>query len=279
MSQTLRWNRLFTAQRAGVISWSRKALAEEFPLHDHDFPEVFWISEGKMQHLINGKTTELIRGELVFVRAKDCHGFRGASDQGGVVCNFAVRADIVRHLRERYFPALTTAWWDEAGVPASLHLSAAELQTLNHSARDLADGSAPDLHATERFLLNLFHLLRQRESPNPKSMEPAWLTAARKAMEDPRNLQAGMPKLVRLAGCSAEHLARTVRRIHHTTPTELVNEMRINWTAAELQFSSRDIADIALAVGFESLSHYYHLFRQQLGVTPRQFRLRARTLA
>lgn len=279
MSLTLRWNRLFTPQRAGMISWSRKAVGEEFPLHDHDFPEVFWISEGTMQHLINGSTTELTRGELVFVRAKDCHAFRGAGERGGVVCNFAVRADIVRHLRERYFPALSTAWWDGAIVPPSLQLSAVELQSLDHSARELADGSVSDLHATERFLLNLFHRLRQRESPSPKSLEPAWLTAARKSMEDPRNLHAGMPKLVRLAGCSAEHLARTVRRVHDTTPTELVNEMRINWTAAELQFSSRDIADIALAVGFESLSHYYHLFRKQLGVTPRQFRLRARTLA
>jgi len=262
-----------------MISWSRKAIGEEFPLHDHDFPEVFWISEGTMQHQINGHPTELKRGDLLFVRAQDCHSFCGAGDQGGVVCNFAVRADVVSHLRARYFPGLATAWWDEAFVPSSLSLAASELQTMDHSAREFAEGSAPDLPATERFLLNLFHLLRKRESPNPKSLEPAWLTAARKAMEDPRNLQAGTPKLVRLAGCSAEHLARTIRRVHHRTPTELVNEMRINWTAAELQFSSRSIADVALAVGFESLSHFYHLFRKQLGVTPRQFRLRARALA
>jgi AraC family transcriptional regulator, dual regulator of chb operon len=262
-----------------MISWSRKAVGEEFPLHDHDFPEVFWISEGVMQHLINGTTTELKRGDLVFVRAKDGHAFCGAGERGGVVCNFAVRPDVVRHLRERYFPTLASAWWDAAAVPSCLQLSAAELQTLDHSARDFAEGSVPDLHATERFLLNLFHLLRKRESPAPDSLEPAWLVAARKAMEEPKNLSAGVPKLVRLCGCSAEHLARTVRRIHGTTPTGLVNELRINWTAAELQFSSREIAEIALAAGFESLSHYYHLFRQQLGVTPRKFRLRARTLA
>jgi AraC-like DNA-binding protein len=40
----------------------------------------------------------------------------------------------------------------------------------------------------------------------------------------------------------------------------------------------KDIADIAAAAGFESLSHFYHLFQKQHGVTPRQFRERFRTL-
>jgi AraC family cel operon transcriptional repressor len=279
MHLTLRWDRLFSPQRAGHLAWSRKAPGEEFPLHDHDFPEVFWVSEGSLWHEINGLATDLTRGQLVFIRPADRHGFRGIGGRAGVVCNFATRPDVVAHLRQRYFAAWPGAWWHAGRVPVAVALSAAELHTLDHAAREFATVAEPDLHTTERFLLNLLHVVRQHGQPARLGSEPAWLARARAAMAEPRHLTHGVPRLVRLAGCSPEHLARTVRRIHGVTPTELVNQLRLAWAGAELQFSSREIAEIALAAGFESLSHFYHLFRRQHGVPPRQFRVRARALA
>lgn len=276
---TLRWNRLFSDRRVGQISWARKGSGEIFPLHDHDFPEVFWISEGKLRHEVNGTASDVDRGQLFFIRPEDRHSFLGLGETGGVVCNFAVRPDITDHFRKRYFPKLRTAWWHKDPLPWSVPLAAAELHTLDLAARELAALGEPTLANAERFLLNLFHVVQSRERVQRIGLEPVWLTTARAAMNDPRHLSGGVPQLVKLAGYSPEHLARTVRRVHGVTPTDLVNELRLGWAAAELQFSSREIADIALAAGFESLSHFYHLFRRMHGVTPRVFRLRARTLA
>lgn len=278
MPLTLRWNRLMSPHRLAQLSWSRKAVGEEFPLHDHDYPEVFWIADGVMQHAVNGVTTELERGRLVFIRPSDCHRFLGTGDHGGTVCNFALRRDVLARVRRRYFSRLRGAWWQDAAMPAGVQLSGAELRMLDQAARELANVRTLTIAEVDRFLLNLFHLLRERESPERHAREPAWLATARQAMVDPQKLAGGVSELVRLAGCSAEHLARTVRRVHGVTPTELVNQQRLDWAAVELQFSSRGITDISLAAGFESLSHFYHLFRRQHGVTPRQFRLRAHAL-
>jgi len=275
---TLRWRRLFPHGRLAQISWSRKAPGEEFPLHDHDFPEVFWVAEGELEHAINGSTERLRRGELIFIRPADRHGFVGCGAGGGVLINLAVRTDLVDRLRRRHCPASRETWWDPSPRPARILLTAAELHALDQAARELAAPAEPDLLETERFLLNLFHLLRQREgAPRPQD-EPGWLTAARQTLTDPAHLAEGVAHLTRRAGCSPEHLARTVRRVHGLTPTELVNRQRLDWAAGELMFTGRGIADVALAAGFESLSHFYHLFRRQHGVTPRQFRLRARAL-
>lgn len=279
MPLTLRWNRLMSPRRVAQISWSRKAVGEEFPLHDHDFPEIFWVSEGTTRHTVNGVTTELGRGQLVFIRPDDCHGFRGAGEHGGTVCNLALRRDVLAHVRRRYFAGRRDAWWHDAAMPTGVLLTGAELRALDHAARELASVRTLTVADVDRFLLNLFHLLRERESPARQATEPAWLAAARQALADPQRLARGVPELVRLAGCSPEHLARTVRRVHGFTPTDLVNQQRLDWAAVELQFSSRGISDISLAAGFESLSHFYHLFRRQHGVTPRQFRLRARAFA
>jgi AraC family cel operon transcriptional repressor len=278
MSMTLRWKRLFKEARMAQMSQARKAPGEEFPLHDHDFPEVFWISEGTVEHTINGQQATMTRGELVFVRAPDRHHFLGSQPKGGVISNLAVRADVAAHLRTRYFPDATHAWWTTAGIPSTIRLTAGELHALDQAAREIGATPNPDLLATERFLLNLFHLLRRRETHVQLEAEPAWLAEARGALADPRHLAAGVHKLAQLAGCSAEHLARTVRRVHGMTPTDLVNRQRLDWAAGELMFSTTSITDIAAAAGFESLSHFYHLFRARHGVPPRQFRRRAQPL-
>jgi AraC family cel operon transcriptional repressor len=278
MSLTLRWKRLYPAGRLSQLSWARTAAGEEFPLHDHDFPEFFWIPEGEVEHTINGQTSQLGRGDLMFVRAADRHRFVGRGERGAVIANFAVRADLVAHLRRRYFPQATDAWWTTAPVPPRLALSAADLHALAQAAREFALHPQPDLLSTERFLLNLFEMLRQHDAPHHAAAEPDWLGEARRAMGESQHLAGGVRRLARLAGCSPEHLARTVRRVHGVTPTDLVNRQRLDWAGSELMFTGREIAEVALAAGFESLSHFYHLFRQRHGVTPRQFRLRARAL-
>lgn len=279
MPLTLRWKRLFPSGRLSQLSFSRKAPGEEFPLHDHDFPEVFWIAEGEVDHTINGQTSRLVRGDLMFIRAQDTHHFLGAGTSGGgVIANFAIRPDLVTAFRRRYFPQGRHAWWTRSAVPPLLSLNPADVHALEQAARELGAHTRPDRLATDRFLHELFHLLRASRREAPGAAEPAWLADARRALRDPQHLAAGVPRLASLAGCSPEHLARTVRRVHGVTPTDLVNRQRLDWAAGELMFTGREITEVALAAGFESLSHFYHLFRRQHGVPPRQFRLRARAL-
>jgi len=278
MSLTLRWKQVFPRQGLALIGWSRKRTGEIFPLHDHDYPEVFWIEEGELGHTINGETTVLRRGELRFVRANDRHEFIGRGDPGGVVANVAVRASVISDLRRRYGSAATEAWWHGQPVPPRITLSVADVHTLGQAARELAARAHVDRLAVDRFLLNLIELIRRPDAARRATGEPGWLSDARAALGDPRHLAGGVARLNQLAGCSAEHLARTVKRVHGVTPTDLVNQQRLEWAASELMFSGREIADVALAAGFESLSHFYHLFRRQHGTTPRRFRLRGRSL-
>ncbi len=274
--QHLVWNRLFSNKACSIVGWGRKGQGEVFPLHDHDFPEVFWIPEGRVRHQINGETESLATGDLVFIRPADAHGFVGELPKGGTIANVALRADLIEDLRQRHLGSVSGGWWHEARQPIHIRLSASELRSLAISARELAaDGEGTA--ATARFVLNLFHLLGQHDAPQRVQSEPAWLGEARLAMEHPKNLPFGVSRLVKLSNRSHEHLARTVRQVHGITPTELVNHQRLRWASEQLQFSAEPIAGIALDAGFESLSHFYKLFRQEFGVSPRHFRLRARS--
>lgn len=279
MSQTLRWKRLFPDSRAGLISWTQKAPGETFPAHDHDFPEVFWIRHGEIEHTLDGEAERLTAGRLVFVRAENVHAFRGVGAAGGEICNFAVRADVAAHVRRRYLPRAEVAWWAPAGLQRRATLPAAATHALDLAAREYARVPQPGLFETERFLLNLLHAAGVAGTPVAAAPAPAWMSAALDAMDNPGELQRGPARFAQLAGCTPAHLARTVRAVHGVTPTALLNARRLDRAAVELQFTARPIVEIALELGFDGLSHFYRLFRRRFGTTPRDFRLRARTVA
>jgi len=77
-----------------------------------------------------------------------------------------------------------------------------------------------------------------------------------------------------VAGRSREHVNRVDRATSGRTATELVNETRLTRAAAELTMTDDPIARIAVARGLPNLSHFYRLFNERFGTTPRRFRLR-----
>ena len=73
----------------------------------------------------------------------------------------------------------------------------------------------------------------------------------------------------------ASFAGRATVRWLKQTPTEIVNTVRMDYSARQLTETARPILEIALDCGLNNLSHFYALFRQRFGVSPRKYRLRA----
>jgi AraC family cel operon transcriptional repressor len=76
----------------------------------------------------------------------------------------------------------------------------------------------------------------------------------------------------KLACRTPGHLCKSFRKYLGKTPTDFVNELRINHAAKLLSDSQQDILEIADAMNFQSLSRFYCLFRRQYGVSPGAYR-------
>jgi AraC-like DNA-binding protein len=72
------------------------------------------------------------------------------------------------------------------------------------------------------------------------------------------------------------YLSRAFKADSGYTIVEYVNKVRIQRSCVLLKRSSASILDIALAVGYNSLSHFNHYFRRITGSSPREFRSRSR---
>jgi len=79
-----------------------------------------------------------------------------------------------------------------------------------------------------------------------------------------------------LAGVSPGHLCRTMREYYAMTPTEFVTALRLRHAEVLLATTSEPLTSIAYRCGFSSPSYFSKCFHATQGVSPRDFRRRAR---
>lgn len=82
----------------------------------------------------------------------------------------------------------------------------------------------------------------------------------------------GTSRLADALGLSRRHLTRRVKEATGESPGKLLRRMRLDRAAQLLRETSKDISEIARAVGFNSPSHFSKSFQRQFGTSPSRFR-------
>lgn len=77
-------------------------------------------------------------------------------------------------------------------------------------------------------------------------------------------------------GISQNHLIHLFRQQFHMTPTEYINQLRVQKAIDLLINTDINILNIALLCGFGSLSNFYEFFKRQAKLTPSKYRKQSR---
>ncbi len=253
----------------------RKDLPETPPVieHDHDYFELFMVQNGHVHHWINGVEEVLEPGHLVFIRPADRHALQGVPGTGARILNVMFRTETADHLSERYASDVAGRFfWQSGPLPVTLRLRGHQRERAVNSMLTL-DSSFRSLSRIEHFLLSVMtHVLDAGEIVDDRA--PAWLLSACRAAREPRVFRQGAEGFLEAAGRSQEHVCRQARRYLGLSPTQYVNRIRIQHAAMLLAGTGRTLPEIAHDCGFENLSYFHRLFREQYGTTPRGYRQR-----
>jgi AraC-like DNA-binding protein len=83
---------------------------------------------------------------------------------------------------------------------------------------------------------------------------------------------ASLGDIARAAGCSEFHLCRVFRELTGLTLHAYRHQLRLRRSLEPICEGTRDLIDIALALGYASHSHFTAAFRRTFGVTPSALR-------
>jgi AraC-like DNA-binding protein len=81
-----------------------------------------------------------------------------------------------------------------------------------------------------------------------------------------------LEELSKICAFSKEHLSRIFRKETGTTIKKYYLEKKMELAAYLLQYSERPVQDIAYFLGFSSHGRFSGYFRQQYGVSPKEYR-------
>ncbi len=266
---------------------------EATALHSQDFWEIEYSIAGAGANLLHfqAEEHETMAGSLSLIPAARGHIAKSRGDWQFI--NVAFRAEDFRDwCRIAGFSEDFAAWKAEAvpiecAVPvrhqaacetvfkrmATLFgLAAADDSSANRSGETKARNSRLSLELC-RFWSEVMPFFRSRIR---HVIAPPWLESALKKMQNEEDLRGGHARLCSLCCVAPEHLARVFRAVHDQTPTQWINEMRLQRAASLLLSTTREIDDIGASCGFENHSYFYRLFARRFGLPPRAFRLQAR---
>jgi AraC family cel operon transcriptional repressor len=243
--------------------------------HCHDFYEVFLVARGRIWHLANGRRDLLEAGALVLVRPQDEHWYEKCGEEACELINLAFPAAtldaVARFLGEGFLPrGLLTG-----PVPPARQLAQADLAVLRDRLEGLGAIGPEGKRAMRTAVRALLADLLVRYFADPPAAAPAmpeWLCTLTAAMEQRENFVAGLERMHELSPATPEHLCRSMRRHLGVTPTEFINGLRLAHAAHLLSQTDEPVVSICMQVGFENVSHFYHLFRRAFGVAPVRYR-------
>jgi len=243
-------NRVIAASR----TWYRRG--HQYPVHTHDYGEVFWLERGALLHRTRVGIRLLKRGDVVLMHPACAHGLEADADGDAVLINVALP-----------WSQVPTALWGSSKAPRYLTVHAPQLAGLDDWFHTL--NKAGRKKDREAFLQLVTPIIGA-----PESEIPAWLSTAVDQLAQAHHLVQGASALPQLCDRSREHVSRACSKHFGLSPRELVRKLRLAAMARMLREDQRAWSEIARELGIVNRRHFADTFQQRYGSKPGAWRKR-----
>lgn len=247
---------------------------EYFRPHTHDYYEIFIMIDGAAYHTVNGTEVLLTSDNAVLVRATDRHQYRHADSSPFEFLNITFTAETLTEAISYLGDGYDADRLLGAVLSPTVKISKVQRDIIN-AYMESARAVAPDDHERRKTairVLIMYLLTDVFATFEPEERIPEWLASTCDRMKLRDNFPEGLVRMVEISGRSREHLTRSMRKYLHKSPTEYINELRLNYIANMLTNSNHKILEIIYDAGFNSTSRATTLFRSRYGVSMSEYR-------
>lgn len=267
--------------RITILNAKRSVFLESFPNHRHGFFELHYIIGGKGTLICEGKRYPL-RERMLYLNGVNV-SHEQLTDPDDVMIEYSLSFDIqpksgkkVHKDEDNLTGRLSdvTLWIgeDRTGVLGIFREMENELRHRElgycEVLRDLCE------LLIVKIIRNFSEISHAEGKQHPLSTEDR-----RKFIMDEAFIynykDITLPSLAKLLNLSERQTMRNIRRYYGVSFLEFRQSSRINAAARLLRSGEKnDVSSVAEQVGFSSEAHFRKLFREEFGVTPREYRAR-----
>jgi AraC-like DNA-binding protein/mannose-6-phosphate isomerase-like protein (cupin superfamily) len=304
-SEALLWSRLLAGRLAWQmgggtvrvlrVRWNQHARqADRTRPHRHPFHQVLYYSRGRGTQHLGEQRRPIAPGSICFIAAGVAHSFLGTGPRPATCLALDFELEDVEHRQPHHDDdAVVLRNALRAGEREVFPLSArfqrqvlACMRRINRETEARQTGYATAVQGMLLELLALFLRATRRTTAFARSHPPPrWRNegvvrrAVALAAQTPDDPEAEAPTLARAArdvGVSPNHLNRLLRQQTGLTFRQLLIQRRIELAKTLLRLGDESCTEIAMTCGFGDSNYFARLFRRKTGVTPTEFRRRAR---
>jgi AraC-like DNA-binding protein/mannose-6-phosphate isomerase-like protein (cupin superfamily) len=260
-----------------------------FPLHFHDFYEIFIILSGMGTLLISSDHLDLTSGDLFCIKPKQIHGFKNVQDL--VLLNIRIAPPLLEenNFNIRSMPGFYDFFGslrekeDSPNCYDRFRLDPALLSEILGLFRSTYQELSHALPGYKTVVTILFYhllilLLRAR---NERSQTHIRFGREARNLIDyvKKNFRKKLTlnTLVSVSGMSESQILRCFKFYTGYSPITFINRLRIDAASRDLTETVKSITDIALDAGYRDSNYFCRCFKKYLGLSPRVYRFRTCT--
>lgn len=256
-------------------------------LHWHEETEIIYLKEGKFTMDINMHRYQWKAPAFVFINAGDIHAIRGEKEceESAVVFDMrmlsfehydSVQYQVIRPLLEKkmQFPLIIdreSGAWREMQTCYESVLEEAPKETL--SARLRIKASLMQILAT------LYETGSFSNMENGTDYDNIKIENVKKVLgfvQTNYGRDISVKDMAKVLQMNPQYFCRYFKKVTGKTPTEYVNEIRVEKAAGYLQQTDRKIIDIGMECGYDNMSYFIRRFREVKGMTPSEYRKKSK---
>ena len=254
-----------------------------FPAHIHNYVEMVYMCEGSTHHIINGNDVILNKGELLFLNQNATQEIMSAREND-IAVNFIIVPEffdlslkMIGDEKSLIRDFLISCLKSKDKQIGFLHFKTAEILPIQNLVENMiwTIMNGQEMRSINQVTMGLLllELINHTDKVTYGSdYEHDLLFTVLRYIED--NYREGeLSSLADTMHCNVLWLSRVIKKLTGLTYTELLQRKKLDQAAFLLSRTNISIADIGYNIGYENTSYFYHIFKENYGQTPRQYRI------
>ncbi len=245
------------------------SVGETYPIHTHDFYEIFYVVKGRAMHFVNGVAECLLTGTAQLLRPTDYHEYSFINRYDMELISIGIEVEVMEEIF-RYLE-ISSEKVCEGELPLKVTYAARKAEDVLNRLMILQKIEVSDKRRVYAKTLIVQLLLDMLDSNEGNIRLPHWMENLIGEMAKRENFCTGLSRMLELSHVSQNHLNREMKKYLGLTPTEFINSKRIDYASQLLLENKYSITEISGLCGFEATSNFYENFRKIYNCSPKEF--------